>query len=344
LETGPIKHTVLTGFEYQGHWIQTTRMTAPLPNIANVFSPVIVEQSNAGLVYANNFSRDIESRQYGIYAQDQMELTEQWKVRVGGRGDCFDTSDFNRLNSIDREATSYKTNGQGGVVFQPIPETSFYGGASRGHQAILTTEAANTALPPENSTQFELGNKTLLLDGKLSINTALFTVTRKNFLVTIGPDTIPVGEQRTEGVDVDLQSEPIKGWICYANYSLQDAVLVSVPVAPAAASPNGHRPTGIPENSANLWTTYELQDGALKGFGFGGGITYKDNVFLDQLNTQGIPSYIVGDVVAFYKIDPVVVQLNVYNVADSLYFRNGVNSGALPGNPLAFQGTVRVNF
>lgn len=49
--TGSVKHTLLTGFEYQHQTIDTERTTADLPNIPNAFAPVPPETSLAGLTF-----------------------------------------------------------------------------------------------------------------------------------------------------------------------------------------------------------------------------------------------------------------------------------------------------
>ena len=43
--TGGIHHTLLTGFEYQRQVMDTNRVTADLPNIANIFAPAPPETS-----------------------------------------------------------------------------------------------------------------------------------------------------------------------------------------------------------------------------------------------------------------------------------------------------------
>jgi iron complex outermembrane receptor protein len=49
--TGPVFHSLLTGFEAVRQTMQTERTTADLPNIANVFAPVPPELSTAGLKF-----------------------------------------------------------------------------------------------------------------------------------------------------------------------------------------------------------------------------------------------------------------------------------------------------
>ncbi|MCC7519600.1 MAG: TonB-dependent siderophore receptor [Verrucomicrobiae bacterium] len=341
IETGGIEQTLLGGFEFQHHSADARRETAALSNIRNVFDPIIPETSIAALNFRPNFDRSLEANYFSLYAQDQVDFDEHWKVRIGGRIDRFETYDYNRIGSLDRRRFDTELSGQFGLVYQPIQATSFYSGISQGAQAILNTETGNSALPPENSTQYELGNKTTFLDGRISLNTALFRVIRENFLVTIGPDQVPVGEQQTQGIEFDLQSEPLRGWKLFGNYALYEAEITRLPSTPSV---EGNRPTGVPVQTASAWTTYEIQTGILKGLGCGGGTTFRDEVFLDQANTQGIPSYVTGDVVVFYRQGPVELQVNLRNVTDETWYRNGVNSGALPGTPLTIEGTARLTF
>src|SRR6201999_3431986 len=49
--TAGIGHTLLTGFEYQHQQLHTDRATATLPNIANIFDPVIPEASEGSLSF-----------------------------------------------------------------------------------------------------------------------------------------------------------------------------------------------------------------------------------------------------------------------------------------------------
>lgn len=343
-KTGGVGHTLLTGFEFQFHNVGAFRRTASLPNITNVFNPAIPETSKDSLTFTPTFDRDIDARYVSLYGQDQLELTDQVKVRVGGRYDQFDIRVQSRLNSLTERRQDNVFGGQAGVVYQPITMTSFYAGVATSKQATLSTES--TALgKPEGGTQYEIGNRTELLDGRLGINAAWYHVTRKDFLVTVSSVPVPVGEQRTLGVDVDVWGEPVKGWKINTVYAFQDAELVDVPQDAPNPSVNGKQPTGIPEHAASLWTTYEVQEGPLKGFGLGGGVTYRGGVYLNQNNTQRIPSSVVGDLVVFYHYrEWLNAQVNFTNIADATYYRNGVNSGALPGDPAAVYGTVRLIF
>ncbi|MBI3637645.1 MAG: TonB-dependent siderophore receptor [Candidatus Rokubacteria bacterium] len=342
--TGPLIHTLLGGFEYQLHLLDTRRSTAALANIPDAFHPVIPEQSRAGLVFVRNFDRHSEGADYALYAQDQMTLTEQWKVRAGVRADRFDSEDFDRVNRPRRSRTDDELSWNAGVVYQPVKIASFYAGVARSFFSNITSEAVQgAALVPERGTQYEIGAKSLWLDGRVSLNAALFHTTRENFLVAVGPDQIPIGEQKTQGFELDLASEPVPGLKLYANYAYQDSELVRLsPTDPSQGK--GHQAVGVPLHAAGVWTTYELQSGVLRGLGGGGGVVFKDGVVVDTLNTQRLPPFAVLGLVGFYHTTHVDYQVNVNNVADTTYYVTARNGAGAPGDPLSVLGRVVVRY
>ncbi len=337
-----IHHKVLTGFELQYHDISAVRSLAALPNITDVYNPVIPETSKGSLTFVPSFDRLINAGFLGWYAQDQMDLTEQLKLRIGGRIDRFETHVRSALNKVRQFQVNHPFSGQAGLLHHVNKHVSFYGGAASSHQAILTTESTSLGRP-ESSLQYEIGSRWNFFDQKLNFDVSWYHVSRKDFLVTIGTETIPIGSQATEGVEVDANLKLAPGWNLLANYSRQDATLISVPVS-SGPSVNGNRPAGVPYNTANCWTTYELQRGALKGFGVGGGLSYKDSVFLNLQNTSVIPSYVTVDMALFYKKGWFEAQVNMKNLTDTDWYRNGVNSGAFPGDPFGVYGSIRVQF
>jgi iron complex outermembrane receptor protein len=102
--TGGIYHTLLTGFEYQRQVLDTRRVTADLPNITNIFAPTPPELSPAGLTFQCDAKHSCDNdhmvaNYYGVYATDQIDLTDKWKLRVGVRQDRYDT-DLNPLITV----------------------------------------------------------------------------------------------------------------------------------------------------------------------------------------------------------------------------------------------------
>jgi iron complex outermembrane receptor protein len=94
--TGGVRHSLLTGFEIQHQNDISNRSTADLENITNIFDPVTPEMSTAGLVFLRDaahsgFLDELTATYYGLYATDQIDLTQRLKLRVGGRQDWWHT-------------------------------------------------------------------------------------------------------------------------------------------------------------------------------------------------------------------------------------------------------------
>lgn len=370
LQTGGFQHTLLTGFEYHRSDIDTRRSQSNLAPIANVFAPVIAEQSRSALLFSPSFDRNVAANHFALYAQDQVKLSEQWQVRVGLRYDRFKITDEGTYNTLfdtggaftgvlapngqsflpatpvqrfeSASRTDNRISAQGGAVYQLSPATSFYAGVSRGYQAIITTEAARSAFAPEKGVQYEVGNRTYLFGDKLYFNTAVYQVTRSDFLQTIAGVPTPVGAQRTRGFDFDLAAELLPGWRAIASYAYQSAHYTRLRLGTGAGDPNqGRFVTGVPRNSGALWTTYDFP-GGLRGWGVGAGIQAKDSVFIDQANSQRIPGYVIGELAVYYRQPRYEFQVNVTNLTNATWYRNGVNTAALPGEPRAAFATLRL--
>src|SRR5215831_6702717 len=345
VQTGPLDHTILGGFQFQIDLLYTRRQTANLLNITNVYhDPMVPEANMKNLTWVPNFNRNSHLFDYALYLQDQIAFGPQWKWRGGIRWDHFDSFDHDRVSPYVHQLYNDKFSWNVGLAYQPVPDTSFYGGISKSYLSILTSEATmGAALPPESGLQYELGNRSQFLGGLIRANLAIFQTYRKNFLVTIGTNTTPIGEQRSEGVEFDFSSQPLAGWVLWANYAYTTTALMRLSPADPSAGKN-HSAQGVPENAAALWTTYEIQSGTFKGFGGGGGFVYKGGVYLDTLNTMKLPQFATGDLVLFYRASHADFQVNIKNISDATYYFAGRNGGGAPGDPVSAFGTVTVNY
>jgi iron complex outermembrane receptor protein len=354
--TGPIKHTLLGGFEYKNVDITTVRGDFTLPNQVNILNPFNLETSLNGIARRPIFDRRINSDQTSFYAQDQIELSEQFKLRLGIRNDLVQWSDKGFQSGVGyreivrtRSLTTYSTGG----VYQPTRNLAFYAGYSTGAFINLATEPTSVATSPETSSQIEVGAKTTFLDGKVDLNVALFQATRDNYFINLNPAATNLltqnGKDRSRGVEVFLTVRPVSGlsiigngvWMDPETLSRANAVNNTLRVN---ASILGNRPVGVATNMGSLWTTYQIQSGLAQGLMFGFGVTYKGDSFADALNLLRVPSYVVYDAMASYRVKNLEVAVNVKNLTDKTYYTNPTFAGALPGDPLSAFGSVRLYF
>ena len=360
---GPaMHHTVLGGVELSDTHVDTVRVGYNLPSITDIYHPVVPETALPSTVVASQgFDRTITSQGWALYVQDQMALGEQFKVRAGLRTESASVQDEGQQAGVARTVkdTVSFTTGSLGAVWQPASNVSLYTGWSNGQFVNLSTEPAKVSassdlrtIQPEGSTQLELGAKLSLLEGKLDLTSALFKTQRSAYYITLpgATDPTPDGSDKTTGLELDLTARPIAGLMTTANLVLQDAKTTSNTLASNAqlgitnASIYGKQPAGVANTAARLWTVYRLQEAALRGFGLGGGVTYKGGSYADALNVYRTPSYVVVDGQLFYETKSWDVNLALRNLADRRYYTNATFSGALPGEGRSAFLTARVRF
>ncbi|WP_256327691.1 TonB-dependent siderophore receptor [Nitrosospira sp. Nl5] len=356
--TGPIKHTFLGGFEYKNTDINTVRSDFTLSNAVSIFNPVNLETSLDGINRRPIFDRRISSDQTSFYAQDQIDLSEKFKLRLGIRNDLvkysdkgfqFVSGDYGYREIVQtRSLTTYSTGG----VYQPTKFLAFYAGYSTGAFINLATEAQAVSRSPETSDQIEVGAKTMLLDGKADLNVAVFQTSRSNYFIILpgsGGQATQDGNDRSRGVELSLGVRPVAGLSIIGNGVWMDPMTLSQNVATngvlgVTRSVYGSRPAGVATHMGSLWSTYQIQGGLARGLMFGFGVTYKGDSYADTLNLLKIPSYVVLDAAVSYRIQKVDLAINIKNLTDKTYFTNPTFAGALPGNPLSAFGSIRFNF
>lgn len=375
-KTGTVGHEVLLG----AAWSQTDgtaqRKQALLAPIANIFAPVFPEQSNATIEEALAWKRDVKSAQSGVYLQDQMAITDAFKVRAGLRYDRYridDHGDYNTLfdaggafkatlapngqsfavkpaamKTESASNTSHKVHPSLGAVYQPNQQTSFYAGASTGSFSNFNTEAGRTAFVPETSRQFEVGNKSTFLGGMVLTNVALYDTRRQDFFKTANGISGTLGSSQTRGLDAELTAKPLRGMQMRVSYAYQDALhtkYLDVVTGKDDPAVIGKRVPGTSHNQFSLWTSYDMQSAGLSGLGLGGGVSYRDDFYTDPLNTNRVSNQAVLELAVFYRKRAYELQANIGNVTNAKWYRYASGEGAaMPGDQRSLNVTARFKF
>lgn len=357
VDTGTVKHTVLAGYEYKDTKNDTVRVGYRLPNITNISNPTVPETSLTGLpvLAAQGFNREITSDTHSVYAQDQLALSEEFKLRVGLRNDNIHFQDkgsqgLTAFRNIEK--TRNLTTGSLGGVYQPTQDLAFYAGFNNGKFQNLASEGTAVSIKPESSEQVEVGTKSTLFSGKVDLNAALFKTKRSNYNITLpgASSATPDGKDESQGFELDVGVHPLPGLNFNANAVFMDIETKSNTLASNAIfgvsnrSISGMRPAGVSEQVMNAWATYELQSGDLKGLTFGLGATHKGDSYADSLNLYKVPSYTVYDAAISYMQPKWSAAINLKNITNREYYVNPTFSGALPGDPRSIYATLRLNF
>jgi iron complex outermembrane recepter protein len=364
--TGGIHHTLLTGFEYQRQVMDTQRTTADLPNITNIFAPVPPEMSPGSLTFQCDAKHSCDNdhlvaNYYGLYATDQMDLTDKWKLRVGLRQDRYDTNldplisapgAFTLTNApilagVPLTRTDTPLSWNVGTLYHLTPWMAPFIGASQSYMANFNSENVQNGIgAPESARQYEAGIRFTFLNEKIVLNTAVFNVSRDNVATLFTPSTGPnagvqlvvFDSQLTNGEEVSLIAKVTDQWSLLANATHQEAVVTT---APNAVTTVGNRPQGVPANMANAWSVYKFSIADLAGFSFGVGGNYRDRTWSDTTNVNSAPGFLIGNLMFGWENPNWGVALNVKNFTNKLYFVAANGAGGFVGEGLGAYLTVK---
>jgi catecholate siderophore receptor len=292
----------------------------------------------------------------GVYMQDQVALTQEWKALLGIRFDSFmqDTEFARKLAPLEREDNNWSP--RVGLIWQPSESASHYVSYSKSYQPSgesFALAANNSANGPEQTENHEIGTKLDFLDGALSVTGALFNLERSN-IKTIDPAKptvlINVGKQRTNGLELTVNGRLPLGWDISTGYAYLDGRIMqsnskqASPQTPVMQIPlEGNRPSLTPKHSAFVWAVKQLGS----GFSAGGGLNYSDDRFASPSNAVVLPGYLTADLAAYYRSKRVDVALNLKNVTDKKYIVSGHGSNdnlLTPGAPREIQVTLTYKF
>lgn len=354
--TGAVSHTILLGAEYSSIGIDTVRNTYTLPNLPATGGLVLATDSPALIgTGALTYDRRIASDTLSVYAQEQADIADLVKLRIGGRYDSVKLVDAGLQSGAFRRIAGTKGlfSWQAGAVVKASKAVSFYGGYSQGKFVAINTEPNALTPDPESSSQIEAGVKASLFGGRLSANAALFETKRDGYFVTLVPggDPVPVGRQRARGAELDLLGHPIDGLTVIGNFAWVDAVNRSnalASVSGLAGASNlpvyGKQIAATPRTSGSLWAQYDWSQGTLSGLFLGAGLTYKASVYVDSLELLKVPSYTIVRASIGYKWRGIEAQLTVANLTDARWYSTPTFAGALPGEPRNVLVSLRAGF
>lgn len=336
-----MEHTFLVGAEFlRRNTISIFDSAAAAP--IDIFQPVY---GNAAPTAAfSRFRQDAERWQAGLYVQDQIALTDQLTLVLGGRFDHVQQKRTSAGAAIpDKEDQAFSP--RAGIVWQPIEPVSLYATYARSFTPVngFPLTAGGEILEAEKADLYEAGVKVELFGGRLSGTVAGYQIKRSNVNT---PDLqnpgfqISEGEQESKGVELSLTGEVLPGWKVVGAYAYTDARITA-----AANATQGKRPAGIPEHSASLWSTYEFRDGPLAGLGFGGGAVYVGERFGSSANDYVLEGYTRVDAAVYYRGEGYTLRLNVNNLFDEEYFLNPTRAPfLLPAAPRTFLLSLQANF
>jgi len=345
--TGSVEHTVIAGIEYidtssdQNRFNAFWSTTMDDNEMFAINRPLSLDNGvgiNAdGQPTTNDYTADLnDDTRVGIdvfsaYIQDEIQINDHLDLIVGARFDSFDIDVFNVPANDRRSRKDEEISPRGGLIFKPFEDISFYASYSesflpRSGEQFADINGQNNQLDPNTFSNMEAGVKWDFGQG-LSFTAALFEIEQSSPQVADdNPETLDVIDSEITGFEAQLKGRINDRWFIAAGYSYLDGEQVD------RGGDTGLRPRELPENTFSIWNNFRVSD----RFGFGIGLTYQDESFIDNSNTAVLPSYTRFDAAAYYDLsDTLRLQLNVENLTDELYFPNAhATHQATVGAPL----------
>lgn len=342
-----MRHTVLYGVElarqvkdvetHSRNNIATVDLFDPVLPIVPVVLPGAPSADNRG-IFTNT----------AIYVQDLIELGHGFKLLAGARHDWFQQRTEQRiatLPNLQRKDSEWSP--RAGLVFQPDDAQSYYLSWSRSFQPsgeAFSLAANNADIAPEETTNREAGAKYTLLGGRLNFTASVFELKRtgiKGANPAAPTVLIPIGTQRTRGIELTGAMDLPSGWRAIGGYAYLDGRITRSIAVDAGQRVEGKRPTITPAHSANLFVTRSFAD----RFGIGAGANYVGKRFANPGNTVELPSFVTADAMAWAQVGFVRLQANVTNIFDRNYIVSAHGTSPnlnLPGAPRAVLLSARV--
>ncbi|NIB38743.1 TonB-dependent siderophore receptor [Pseudomaricurvus alkylphenolicus] len=336
--------------------------------------------ANIDTLLGRNITRGDEDSDYQVKTtslsiMDTITINDQWEVFAGIRADRFD---YENVTDVWSRATgswvqtpdvsfSYDDtiwNGHLGTVFKINEDANVYltystssninggesdVGSSCGYGGLCGDPDQVTNSDPESTENVELGTKWNLMDNKLLFTAAVFQITKKDVMESVGSSyetlgTLNTGKNRVKGFEIGLSGNITDKLSTQFGLTMMDSEVLDS----FEPENEGERLGNFADDSAFLQLRYQLTD----KLALGGTATYSSKMYAGQPDAAAgtsyeIPSYTVFDLFATYEFsDKLNARLNVGNVTDKDYYLASYRSGAFTymGDARNAQLTVSYEF
>ncbi len=285
----------------------------------------------------------------GLYAQDTVSLTQQFKVLAGLRLDHF-SAKFRDTSNNRFEMRESLWNPRIGAIWQPTDSATYY--ASYGtsyntsgdtYQFALGSYAPGSAnaktanTPPEQSRNLEVGSKFEIFEKKGLLGIALFHSEKYNERNTdadsAATQMLLSGKRHATGMEFNFAGRLTPVWEMFYNHTwIPEATIdeSNIVAVGTGAQGKGDRSALTPKHSASLWTTYRFNT----AWRVGGGLNYRGEQNPDGARTKTAVAFTTVDAMAEYTLnDANVLKFNVSNLTNKLYADSLYRGFYAPGAP-----------
>ncbi len=306
-----------------------------------------------------NWDRFEEQEAWGIYIQDQIDISDNFQIRLGGRFDDFSQEFTNRRNNpptVSGQSDS-RFSPQVGAVYLAGEGVSLFAAYGEGFRQLTGADYAGNPFEPNKSESAEAGIKFDLgeyydnVSGSATI--AVFSLSQSNILVyddrpeaSGGWNLRAAGEAGSDGLELDLDVLLPGDLGLWFSYAYVDAEYTNDSADPnfTAEIKAGDPLINVPEHQVNLQVSKGLQLRGANGRIGGGFLTVGERLGMTATDFY-LPGYtaarIFGEVEIF---DGTTLRLDVDNLFDEEFYTNSwADVWVEPGAPLRYRLSLAID-
>jgi iron complex outermembrane receptor protein len=374
--TGKINHQLLTGIDSERYKTNTTAYLGfsnsnlfygnpahpegiPYYDTVNIFQ----DYNPANEVVVNDLSKStltaVPVSRVGIYAQDLVSFTKYLKVLAGVRYTYQDTETLIHryvTNEDDAPVNAYDEafSPRFGLILQLTENHSIFATYSNSFQTNTGTDINGAALEPSIIDQYEVGIKNKFFKDRLFANVTAYQITNSNLAQTSlenGNTNSNIkelaGETRTQGIELDLSANPVKGLSILAGYSFNETKYIQ-----SNTYVEGSELRYNPKHTANLSANYKFESGKFKGLNVGLINTYFGDRYAGRSTTAANPNYRLIALEGFYQMDATLgyewnkfaIRTKLSNIFNELAYNIHDDNSLNPIAPRSISASVNYIF
>ena len=363
-----LEHQVVVGANASD--LKTDDLQGGLLNLGpiNIYDPVSprepTEEEMLSTTYAGTSKGHI--RQNGLYGVVRYKLVEPLTLVLGGRTSNYQYDyELTRFTTSSPTPAHSKETGEftpyGGLIYELNNQWSAYVSYTDifKPQTELTQDSAS--LKPIEGSNYEIGLKGELMEGRVNTSFAIFRVDQENRAQydyasecgQNGEDNCYVagGKVRAEGFDAEISGEVLRGLQLFAGYTYTSTKFLNDPGDGTSSSGSTFN-SYTPRHLLRFWGDYNLP-GALSQWTVGAGASIQsENYNTNFGGTGGVgdikqSGYAIWNARLGYQINKnFSVALNGNNLFDKKYYSSigWLNASNQYGDPRNYAVTLKADF
>jgi len=266
-------------------------------------------------------------RQKGLYSSWRVKLAEPLTAVLGGRVSWYDYAynlpddDYTDSMKETGEVTPYF-----GLIYELTPEWSAYASYTDVFEPQSARDAQQKMLEPIVGSNYEVGLKGELLDGRVNTSLAVFRYDQKNRAVLDEASGYACdgwycsnasGKVRSQGIEAEVSGEVVRDLQLFAGYTYNTTKFLDDPDNKGRVFSQW-----TPKHMLRLWADYQLP-GELNrvstGLGF---VTQSHTVSFDR--EFDVPGFTVWSARLGYRLSQEIdLAVNANNLFDKRYYLPG---------------------